>query len=268
MTRAINLEQDNDLNAINYRLRGEIYSDIGNLDLAEKDFNKAIEISSNCISDNCQAYIELGKIYEQMGKIDLARLKFNHAINYFTKIINFGYNNPDNYFWRGRIYDARGDFGLVLTDYSKAIALNPNNENYQFSKESLIFDYAVNLLKKKTNKKNNSQEVFDKIVAEKSKKADDIIQKFKSELENNQNIVTQNHHHTVINNQNHVKDQIAEYNEDIAEVQLLRGVVHGYKGDKQNAISDFKQVLKLAENSMIRQEAQIKLQQLGIKYYQ
>jgi tetratricopeptide (TPR) repeat protein len=262
LTKAIDLERDNELNTINYMLRGKIYSEIGNLNLAEKDFNKAIEISSNCISHNCEAYIELGKIYEQMGKTDLARLKFNHAINYFTKIINFGYNNPDDYFWRGSIYNEMGNFELALTDYSKAIALNPNNENYQLSKATLILKRVQNRI---SDKKDKSQETFNKMSIEEFKKADALLQEFKNKLNISQDIATQNTSE-VIDNKNKNEDEIAEYNENIAEVQLRRGIVYSKKGDQQNAISDFKQVLELAKNSMIRQEAQIQLQQLGIKY--
>ena len=257
LTKAIDLEQSREL----YKLRGRIYRDIGNLNLAEKDFNTVIEIGSNCISDHCEAYIELGKVYEQMGKPDLARDKFNYAINYFTKIINFGYNNPEDYFWRGRTYDEMGDFELALTDYSKAIALNPNNINYKHHRLGLIMNYAENSL---SYKKNKSQEAVTQILNEELEKADDILKKIKSELETKQNIAVKNPS-IVIDNQSNIENQIAEYNEDIAEVQLRRGIIYSYNGEQQNAISDFKQVLELAKNSIIRQAAQKQFQKLCIQ---
>lgn len=258
LTKAIDLEQNSD----DYMLRGQIYSDLGNLQSAEKDFEKVIEIGSNCISNNCEAYIELGKVYKKMGELELARDRFNHSINYFTQIINFGYNNPENYFWRGITYDEIGNFELALNDYSKAIALNPNNINYKFFKLDLIRNNAKTSL---YDKKNNSQEAVNQIIIEEElKKEDDILKKIKSELENENNIDPENNS-IVINNQSHIEDQIAEYNEDIAEVQLLRGIVYSYQGDQQNAVSDFQQVLQLTNNSMIRQEAQQQLQKLCLQ---
>ncbi|MGK7892694.1 MAG: tetratricopeptide repeat protein, partial [Xenococcus sp. (in: cyanobacteria)] len=97
-----------------YNSRGLLYDEQGKLELAEADFNKAIELNPQ---DN-KAYNNRGILYSSQGKLELAEANYNKAIKLYPQDAIVHYN-------RGLLYDNQGKVELALADYTKAIEFNP-----------------------------------------------------------------------------------------------------------------------------------------------
>ena len=133
-----------------YNNRGIDYRKEGKLDLAIKDFDKAIELNP----EFAEAYNNLGNVYDDKGDFDKAivnfntaikfksdfveayvnsgvaygkRDEFNKAINDFTKAIDLDPDHVGAYFNRGNAYLLKGDFGTAIENYDTAIKLDPDD---------------------------------------------------------------------------------------------------------------------------------------------
>ncbi|MFQ5480533.1 MAG: tetratricopeptide repeat protein, partial [Thermodesulfobacteriota bacterium] len=120
MNRAIRLYPQRA--TIPYTIRGATYEDEGNLELALKDYNKAIEISPG----NSRGYVNRGIIY---GKRSL----FQKAIKEFSQAASINPSNPRAYLNRGVAYLGTGDYVRALTDLKKAVDLDPVNKKAHFN---------------------------------------------------------------------------------------------------------------------------------------
>ena len=134
--------------ALAYAGRGVAYVEQGNLDLAMKDYNKAIALDSS----NAQAYYNRGIVLDQLGQVQRAiedysaAIRLNHsfpaafsnrgmlfakmgrydlAIKDFTTAIWLRPGDADDHIRRGGAFKGQGQFARALEDYSMAIALDP-----------------------------------------------------------------------------------------------------------------------------------------------
>ena len=98
-----------------YNNRGIAYGEKNELDLAIKDFTKAIKLKPNF----ALAYNNRGAVYRSQGKYDLAIEDCNKAIQ-----LKSDYAEP--YSNRGAAYRNKGDYKRAIEDYNKAIQLKPN----------------------------------------------------------------------------------------------------------------------------------------------
>jgi len=134
-----------------YLISGEFYLEVGDIEGALKDFEKAIKINPN----ESQAYYDRGLLYARTGSdINKALNDFSKAIeldaNYAeayanranmylklrepqkaiidcTKAIELSQDNFEPYFNRGLAYANTGEFAKALEDYNKVIELSPEN---------------------------------------------------------------------------------------------------------------------------------------------
>ena len=133
-----------------YNNRGIDYRKENKLDLAIKDFDKAIELNP----EFAEAYNNLGNAYDDEGNFDKAianfntaikfksdfvetyvnrgvaygkRDEFNKAINDFTTAIDLDPGHAGAYFNRGNAYLLRGDFKRAIENYDTAIKLSPDD---------------------------------------------------------------------------------------------------------------------------------------------
>ena len=98
-----------------YNNRGIAYGEKNELDLAIKDFTKAIELKP----DYALAYNNRGAVYRNKGEHDLAIEDCNKAIQLKSDYA-FAYSN------RGAAYRNKGDYNCAIKDYNKAIQLKPD----------------------------------------------------------------------------------------------------------------------------------------------
>ncbi|MXV83064.1 tetratricopeptide repeat protein, partial [Candidatus Poribacteria bacterium] len=97
-------------NAGFYNSRGITYKDMGKIDLAMKDYNKAIELDP----EFPEVYNNLGIIYDEKGEHDCAIKNYSKAIELKSYYVS-AYNN------RGRAYRVKGNIELAIEDFKTAI---------------------------------------------------------------------------------------------------------------------------------------------------
>lgn len=109
-TEALELQPDA---AHYYDSRGEVYRDMGELELAFTDFNKVIDMTPNYAN----SYSNRGVAHAKKGECDRAMQDFDTAIDLDPNCADF-YNN------RGITYKDMGKVDLAMKDYNKALDLN------------------------------------------------------------------------------------------------------------------------------------------------
>ena len=131
--------QINPEDAATYNMRGIAYYKQGNIENALSDYNKAIEIAPEFSA----AYQNRGDVYQTIsndlaakakgtthsGGITFSSLRekgtYKKAISDYKKAIELNPENFDAYINRGHIYFSRGKYKKAVSDYNKAIELNP-----------------------------------------------------------------------------------------------------------------------------------------------
>ena len=111
-TKAIRLDPNF---ASAYLVRGNAYSNQGNLDEAIRDYSEAIRIEPNYAI----AYYNRGAVYQHKGKFSKAFIDYSEAIRLDPNYAP-AYNN------RGVVYGRKGDFNKAISDFTEAIRLDPN----------------------------------------------------------------------------------------------------------------------------------------------
>ena len=109
-TKAIELKPDY---AFAYNNRGAVYRDKGEHDQAIEDCSKAIQLKP----DYAEPYSNRGAAYRNKGNYDRAIKDYDTAIQLKPDFVQAYYN-------RGLAYHEKREFDLAITDYSKAIRLN------------------------------------------------------------------------------------------------------------------------------------------------
>jgi uncharacterized protein (TIGR02145 family) len=99
-----------------YLVRGEVCAQIGNLEEALDDFEKAIELDPKA----SQPYSHRGLLYAKSGDID-------KAIDDFSTAIELDVSNAMAYSNRANMYLKKRELQKAINDCSKAIVLSPNS---------------------------------------------------------------------------------------------------------------------------------------------
>jgi tetratricopeptide (TPR) repeat protein len=113
LTKAISLKAKN---VKYYVIRGGVYEENGQNDLALADFEKAIAINPNF----APPYYGRGIVFKKLKKYDLAQIEFEKAISL----------NPDDfrfYISRIQIYNEKGQYQKTIQDYNQIIDLRPKS---------------------------------------------------------------------------------------------------------------------------------------------
>ncbi len=139
----------NPQNHIFYNNLGITHSEKGELDLAIKDFDKAIELNP----DYAEAYNNRGNVYDEKGDFDKAIVDFNIAINiksdyaeaYINRGVAYGKKymfdesiknlntaikinqyHAGAYFNLGNVYLLNGKFKKSIENYDKSLSIDPD----------------------------------------------------------------------------------------------------------------------------------------------
>ena len=102
-----------------YNSRGITYKDTGEVDLAIKEYKKAIELDP----EFPEAYNNLGVIYDEKGDHDKAIENYTKAIELRSFYANAYSNRGCAYLEKGDMYRANEDFisvAILQSDYGKA----------------------------------------------------------------------------------------------------------------------------------------------------
>lgn len=110
--------------------RGMAYAAQGKFALALADCNKAIQLNPN----NTVLYFFRGSVYFQQKKFAQAIADINKVIQKFPN------EEPLLYAMRGMAFADQGDSKRAITDYSKAISLDPKNAVAHYSLATIYAD--------------------------------------------------------------------------------------------------------------------------------
>jgi tetratricopeptide (TPR) repeat protein len=216
----------------NYAARAKLQQRVGNDAYALADYSKMIEINPR----DKDGYRGRAEVYEKLRQDDL-------ALADLTKIVEIEPTSPHSYTSRFFYYFSRGKDGLAGADAAKMVALNPNDGNARYlccqynhrtrNYEAAIKDCTVTIDKKEflLSELALIQRVDSYIELKKFDSAlSDLAEASKSEYS--------------------AKDDIG----------ARRGRVYLLQGRKQDAINEFNNALKLNPNNEM---AQKELEKLG-----
>ena len=109
--------------------RGAAYGAKGNYDAAIADYTKAIEIDDQYK----EAYFSRGTTY-------MDKRNYDAAIADCTKAIEIDDQYEEAYFNRGVAYGAKGNYDAAIADYTKAIEIAPQDKEAYFNRGGIYFD--------------------------------------------------------------------------------------------------------------------------------
>ncbi len=135
-------------NAFDLARRGTLYRKLGQLSLALKDIQDALEIESNYVDAYWQRHLIYltqnkktealqdlttilklnrthGGAYLSSGDLCAEKNEVALAISHYTNAIKYDPNNYDAYYKRARLYEIRGDVRMAMDDYLTTSKLNP-----------------------------------------------------------------------------------------------------------------------------------------------
>lgn len=112
-----------------YSDRADLLVKIGNLDLAEKNYKKAIELNFNQRTFSNYAWI----LYKQN--------KYQEAINQCEMALQINQYLDRGYYWKGVCYGSMGKYEMAIQYISKAIEIYPYQSTYY---DERAYYYEVN----------------------------------------------------------------------------------------------------------------------------
>jgi tetratricopeptide (TPR) repeat protein len=121
------------VNAGTLKIRGDAYFALENYSAAFLDYSESLKISPNA-----SAYEGLGNVFVKMNNIP-------EGINNYTKAIELDSGCADYYFVRGKVFNLQGKHDEAISDFDKALKLEPDNVLYQQNK-----DFAISMKNKLT----------------------------------------------------------------------------------------------------------------------
>ncbi|MFN8143181.1 MAG: tetratricopeptide repeat protein [Bacteroidia bacterium] len=157
----------------------KIYLYMSRIHQEEKDTTKALEIISkgrSLFDDNTSLMNEEIRLYLLTGRTNELISKLDASIE----------SNPDEnlYFTRGSIYEGKKDYDKAITDYKKAIELNPDLLYANYNLGAIYFNQGAEKANAANSIKTNDEfEKAKKVFDEKFKSAEPFLEKA---LENNQ----------------------------------------------------------------------------------
>jgi len=117
-------------NPIAFANRGTAYHQMGQSDLALKDFNRALELDQEHVA-----------AYNNRGVIYLERNNYESALNDLNRAVALKPDYTQAFFNRGRLYAQKNDYDAALKDFHKAIELNPYFMPAYMAKANLFISY-------------------------------------------------------------------------------------------------------------------------------
>jgi tetratricopeptide (TPR) repeat protein len=123
MTALNNLIKLDNTNADAFYDRGWLYVYKGDLQMAEKDYSKAIEIKKRDVD----AYYNRGLVYIKMKK-------YQQAIKDFSEAIKLQPDRVDAYCNRGNANFQLGKMDLALNDYNAALKIDPKDADLYYNR--------------------------------------------------------------------------------------------------------------------------------------
>ncbi|MCI5157119.1 MAG: hypothetical protein D3906_01530 [Candidatus Electrothrix sp. AUS1_2] len=108
----------------------------------KKDYTKAIDLCTSVILYNPDV-IDGWRLRSQLYEL---YCKYELAISDISKTIEFGYEEPADYFRRGRYYLDIQEYKSAISDFTQVIFFSEQSENYYYY-ESAFFFRAESLLR-------------------------------------------------------------------------------------------------------------------------
>jgi tetratricopeptide (TPR) repeat protein len=103
---------------------------LGELQPALEAFTESIEMSlSDPRANASEGLLRRGIIHFQQDDLELAKADFEKSIRYTPR----GYN-PRAYFWLGLCYQNQNDINRAVTEYTRALRLQPSFVNALFNR--------------------------------------------------------------------------------------------------------------------------------------
>jgi tetratricopeptide (TPR) repeat protein len=151
-----------------------IYISMSNIYLMEKDTLKAL----NYIAQGRTVFEENANLLSEEIRIYSLQGRYNELITKFTDAITI---NPDNealYYRRASLYENKKDYEPAVKDYKKAIEMNPEYFDANYSLGILLFNQAAELANSaSTIKANDEFEKAKKKYELKFKEAEPFLEK-------------------------------------------------------------------------------------------
>jgi tetratricopeptide (TPR) repeat protein len=129
-TKAIELETNEDMHAIQYYYRGLAFENNGDLQNAISDFSQVIKIKPN----ESRAFFARGDIY-------LSKENYELAVADFTQAIRINPKYADAYYNRGLAFQYVEDYKNAISDFSQVVKINPDDGEAYFERG---LNYALN----------------------------------------------------------------------------------------------------------------------------
>lgn len=111
-----------------YVARGNIWKTITEFDRAMEDYDAAIRISPDGAN---LAYYNRGVTWRKKSEPD-------KALADYTKYISMAPKDPDGYVARGNIYSDKKDYASAISDYDRALAIDPASTLAKSNKENAV----------------------------------------------------------------------------------------------------------------------------------
>jgi len=234
-----------------YNNRGNVYSELNQLETAIKDYNKAIELNPN----NAGAYYNRGNAHRNLNQ-------YANAIGDYSKAIE---NNPKfavAYGNRGVTYVWLNRYEKAFKDYEKAIELNPNdavaynNRGLAYAKlnqsERAIEDYnkAIELNQNYAEAYYNRGNTYYEL-----KQLQMAIKDFDKAIKLNPRLLwvynnRGNAYHELNQSEVAIEDynMVIELNPDCADAYSNRGNAYAKLNQSERAIEDYNKAIELNPN--------------------
>jgi tetratricopeptide (TPR) repeat protein len=113
--------------------RGWLHGYKGNVQMAEKEYTKAIEINTQ----HADAYYNRGLVYVKMKK-------YEQAVRDFAQAINLDRRALDAYCNRGNANFQLGKMDLALRDLNAALRINPNDADLYYNRAVVYVEKGQN----------------------------------------------------------------------------------------------------------------------------
>jgi tetratricopeptide (TPR) repeat protein len=110
------IEKEPEKVPIAYTNLGSFFANMGQLNKAIENFDKAIALNPN----DYLAHSNRGAAFEKMGQLD-------KAIKSYDRAVTLNPNDFTAYYNRGITFERMGQLKKAIEDFEQAIALNPNN---------------------------------------------------------------------------------------------------------------------------------------------
>lgn len=108
---------------------GAIYVNNQNYNEAKNYFERALKLNPNNVNAK-EALLDMKEVISQTSVQDAVALiehqQYDDALKLLNKALAEDPNNPDAYYYRATVYDAKTNYLLAINDYKKSLKFNPN----------------------------------------------------------------------------------------------------------------------------------------------